>query len=150
MSLFFFFHATATTEIYTLSLHDALPIWSRVVPRHGHDRLLSDQKLAGGLGILELRAVLEPGRRTGVKEISSAGHLALKAAAGKGRHQFLQPSLVFRSRADGDRVVIQGQCRRILDRPELAAVAVVLDVGQGSHNGRIAANPADPPADHIE
>src|SRR5688572_31496460 len=71
MSLFFFFHATATTEIYTLSLHDALPIWSRVVPRHGHDRLLSDQKLAGGLGILELRAVLEPGRRTGVKEISS-------------------------------------------------------------------------------
>src|SRR5690242_21250458 len=24
--LFFFFHATATTEIYTLSLHDALPI----------------------------------------------------------------------------------------------------------------------------
>src|SRR6266704_3547269 len=26
-SLFFFFNATATTEIYTLSLHDALPIW---------------------------------------------------------------------------------------------------------------------------
>src|SRR5688572_33237353 len=25
--LFFFFHATATTEIYTLSLHDALPIY---------------------------------------------------------------------------------------------------------------------------
>src|SRR5437660_5562311 len=24
---FFFFNATATTEIYTLSLHDALPIW---------------------------------------------------------------------------------------------------------------------------
>src|SRR5690606_41553641 len=24
---FFFFTATATTEIYTLSLHDALPIW---------------------------------------------------------------------------------------------------------------------------
>src|SRR6266849_10558502 len=27
-SLFFFFNDTATTEIYTLSLHDALPIWS--------------------------------------------------------------------------------------------------------------------------
>src|SRR5438552_8986374 len=26
---FFFFNATATTEIYTLSLHDALPIWHR-------------------------------------------------------------------------------------------------------------------------
>src|SRR5437773_10672358 len=25
---FFFFNAPATTEIYTLSLHDALPIWS--------------------------------------------------------------------------------------------------------------------------
>src|SRR5438093_10681699 len=27
--LFFFFNDTATTEIYTLSLHDALPIWLR-------------------------------------------------------------------------------------------------------------------------
>src|SRR5437870_13761263 len=27
ISLFFFFNDTATTEIYTLSLHDALPIW---------------------------------------------------------------------------------------------------------------------------
>src|SRR2546422_2323962 len=26
---FFFFNDTATTEIYTLSLHDALPIWLR-------------------------------------------------------------------------------------------------------------------------
>src|SRR3712207_9097732 len=28
--LFFFFNDTATTEIYSLSLHDALPIWGRV------------------------------------------------------------------------------------------------------------------------
>src|SRR3712207_7311108 len=27
MVVFFFFNDTATTEIYTLSLHDALPIW---------------------------------------------------------------------------------------------------------------------------
>ena len=27
--LCFFFNDTATTEIYTLSLHDALPIWAR-------------------------------------------------------------------------------------------------------------------------
>src|SRR4051794_41387105 len=27
ISSFFFFNDTATTEIYTLSLHDALPIW---------------------------------------------------------------------------------------------------------------------------
>src|SRR3712207_9059233 len=29
VSVFFFFNDTATTEIYTLSLHDALPIWAR-------------------------------------------------------------------------------------------------------------------------
>src|SRR2546427_8663543 len=28
--IFFFFNDTATTEIYTLSLHDALPIWTIV------------------------------------------------------------------------------------------------------------------------
>src|SRR5256885_9577045 len=35
-SFFFFFNDTATTEIYTLSLHDALPIYrarERAVPR---------------------------------------------------------------------------------------------------------------------
>src|SRR4051812_50207431 len=30
-SFFFFFNDTATTEIYTLSLHDALPIWSLIM-----------------------------------------------------------------------------------------------------------------------
>src|SRR5690349_22737964 len=33
MSCFFFFNDTATTEIYTLSLHDALPISSRAPRR---------------------------------------------------------------------------------------------------------------------
>src|SRR2546430_10423625 len=33
VSYFFFFNDTATTEIYTLSLHDALPIWTRCDPR---------------------------------------------------------------------------------------------------------------------
>src|SRR2546426_9468612 len=40
---FFFFNDTATTEIYTLSLHDALPIcsaqWTRITPsRLSHPR----------------------------------------------------------------------------------------------------------------
>src|SRR2546430_11304488 len=34
-AVFFFFNDTATTEIYTLSLHDALPIWSIRI-RHGN------------------------------------------------------------------------------------------------------------------
>src|SRR5256885_15654017 len=33
--LFFFFNDTATTEIYTLSLHDALPIWATRGPQTG-------------------------------------------------------------------------------------------------------------------
>src|ERR1022692_5333255 len=39
--LFFFFNDTATTEIYTLSLHDALPILCRLllVPLDWHDLL---------------------------------------------------------------------------------------------------------------
>src|SRR2546430_9128713 len=32
LSLFFFFNDTATTEIYTLSLHDALPIFGLLAP----------------------------------------------------------------------------------------------------------------------
>src|SRR5256885_16698577 len=38
--LYFFFNDTATTEIYTLSLHDALPIWQEIQHAHhghGHD-----------------------------------------------------------------------------------------------------------------
>src|SRR3712207_9549531 len=38
---FFFFNDTATTEIYTLSLHDALPISEAVVPP-GVARTVSD------------------------------------------------------------------------------------------------------------
>src|SRR5258708_13150194 len=33
---FFFFNDTATTEIYTLSLHDALPIYQRDAVGRGH------------------------------------------------------------------------------------------------------------------
>src|SRR5690349_23454506 len=40
---YFFFNDPATTEIYTLSLHDALPIWRladavHVLPQQGGDR----------------------------------------------------------------------------------------------------------------
>src|SRR2546430_7698021 len=34
ISLFFFFNDTATTEIYTLSLHDALPIYGEFLRAH--------------------------------------------------------------------------------------------------------------------
>src|SRR2546430_13916895 len=37
---FFFFNDTATTEIYTLSLHDALPICAELHPRRDLDDLV--------------------------------------------------------------------------------------------------------------
>src|SRR6202165_4856617 len=40
--MIFFFNDTATTEIYTLSLHDALPIYP--TSRRRHTRLLGDRK----------------------------------------------------------------------------------------------------------
>src|SRR3712207_7565936 len=45
MTFFFFFNDTATTEIYTLSLHDALPIWpGRARPRRSAHAQLPDAR----------------------------------------------------------------------------------------------------------
>src|SRR5438034_3933535 len=44
LALFFFFNDTATTEIYTLSLHDALPISCR----DAHERCSDDREIASG------------------------------------------------------------------------------------------------------
>src|SRR3712207_9014289 len=44
LCLFFFFNDTATTEIYTLSLHDALPISGELLPGV---RVLDDLALRG-------------------------------------------------------------------------------------------------------
>src|SRR2546422_4829295 len=44
---FFFFNDTATTEIYTLSLHDALPIYRgdrRIAREQMHDRVREDHE----------------------------------------------------------------------------------------------------------
>ena len=49
--LFFFFNATATTEIYTLSLHDALPIYvpSTIAPRFAPVRIPDEESQPEGL-----------------------------------------------------------------------------------------------------
>src|SRR3712207_8468621 len=56
---FFFFNDTATTEIYTLSLHDALPISDRLA----QERLMAGEHLRHRLLILlpELRAAFDVG-----------------------------------------------------------------------------------------
>src|SRR3712207_7743647 len=45
---FFFFNDTATTEIYTLSLHDALPIYLRAGLRRGRRRHRAAARLPRG------------------------------------------------------------------------------------------------------
>ena len=49
--MFFFFNDTATTEIYTLSLHDALPICSRVLSREDEDVSEALEEILTGEGI---------------------------------------------------------------------------------------------------
>src|SRR3989441_11359838 len=79
LSFFFFFNDTATTEIYTLSLHDALPIYHPLPPpagagdpvgaEPGRDeeaadlRRLAENELA--IGSVRLGAVDEPDRLRG-------------------------------------------------------------------------------------
>src|SRR5215204_6776578 len=48
--VFFFFNDTATTEIYTLSLHDALPIWSPMAPPAATRGGLAPYRWSGGRG----------------------------------------------------------------------------------------------------
>src|SRR3712207_8427181 len=52
--IIFFFKDTATTEIYTLSLHDALPIFELDQPRLGPGGQ-ADQLLPGPLGLALVR-----------------------------------------------------------------------------------------------
>src|SRR2546422_3833859 len=72
--LFFFFNDTATTEIYTLSLHDALPIWHRRID--GPD--LADQlepAPAGHLLVEQHDAVgLASQQGEGVVAVGCGGH----------------------------------------------------------------------------
>src|SRR5256885_5429463 len=46
IAFFFFFNDTATTEIYTLSLHDALPIYQKAREKAAHARGAADVGLA--------------------------------------------------------------------------------------------------------
>src|SRR5438093_12438815 len=48
---FFFFNVTATPEIYTLSLHDALPISRRFAPEFS--RFLQEEQLDGAIKLAE-------------------------------------------------------------------------------------------------
>src|SRR5437588_12856712 len=63
--LFFFFNDTATTEIYTLSLHDALPIWRLDAALGERERVARGKSACrghrGGGALPRLRGARGPG-----------------------------------------------------------------------------------------
>src|SRR5205814_10098417 len=73
----FLFTATATTEIYTLSLHDALPIYTRLAKRVRKGFALRQEPMAGVHG---LRAGLAPRLRSEehTSELQSLRHLVCR------------------------------------------------------------------------
>src|SRR6266571_9050768 len=83
---FFFFNDTATTEIYTLSLHDALPIERGIGMVHQHFMLIPVMTVAENivLGIEPVRdGVLldERGAEERVRELSKQYGLAVDPGA---------------------------------------------------------------------
>src|SRR3989442_7434525 len=72
--MFFFFNDTATTEIYTLSLHDALPICGNLVGQHV-DAQAADRvhHAVGGHADLHVARLAQPaGRQVRLPAIAEA------------------------------------------------------------------------------
>src|SRR3712207_9068605 len=61
-SRFFFFNDTATTEIYTLSLHDALPIYRHAEPDRAGGDLPAARGAARPLHVRHPGRLPQPGR----------------------------------------------------------------------------------------
>src|SRR2546422_7950107 len=78
---FFFFNDTATTEIYTLSLHDALPIYCDPVPRDGAERITGNQREKGDRLMTPRRITSANARRRSeehTSELQSRLHLVCR------------------------------------------------------------------------
>src|SRR2546422_6539375 len=73
---FFFFNDTATTEIYTLSLHDALPIYQRPVPLPPRKKPIS-QRISAAISTYQrtCRAKPPPDRKS-TRLNSSHGYIS--------------------------------------------------------------------------
>src|SRR5947208_9608588 len=87
MLLFFFFNDPATPEIYTLSLHDALPIWPRRadLARRRHLRGAGDVRPRDG--VVRPRRPLAPGRGEDAVGATGAAGDPRSLARGDGRSE---------------------------------------------------------------
>src|SRR2546426_12743071 len=74
---FFFFNDTATTEIYTLSLHDALPIGHDRIPAagfRGHSRRYVGQLRVGRVLVLGSQGDVVADRVAGLRRLPPCSH----------------------------------------------------------------------------
>src|SRR5437660_12570541 len=87
-SFFFFFMYTATTEIYTLSLHDALPIWIGARGKELADDFdvmdldgADQRRFAAGVGRVHIGTIFEHGQRQDRKSTRlNSSHVAISYA----------------------------------------------------------------------
>src|SRR5256884_9653870 len=94
ISFFFFFNDTATTEIYTLSLHDALPIWSTSPNGATSNAPHAPHLAAARVGTPGwFRAVCDDGRESRHVVPRDAGRAQPAAARAQGRADRVRPRL---------------------------------------------------------
>src|SRR3712207_7251243 len=73
---FFFFNDTATTEIYTLSLHDALPIWTKTQEEKRMRALVLERQHELSLRDFELPLEVGPEDRKSTRLNSSHANIS--------------------------------------------------------------------------
>src|SRR3712207_7849413 len=94
MKLSFFFNDTATTEIYTLSLHDALPIWMPDPPSSIEPSRFSAISRKGASWSSRARACCRASRsEEHTSELQSRQYLVCRLLLEKKNSTLLLPSL---------------------------------------------------------
>src|SRR5258708_11270697 len=91
--IIFFFNDTATTEIYTLSLHDALPISSGLFRSLQFSQPLSR---ASWRSVQSRRGYLAPRSEEHTSELQSPDHLVCRLLLEKKKRRFLHPAAIKR------------------------------------------------------
>src|SRR5258708_11186713 len=88
---FFFFNDTATTEIYTLSLHDALPIFPDIgAVMSGADKDPIVTLLRAAMGEAGFRAVIVVRSEEHTSELQSPDHLVCRLLLEKKKKNILK------------------------------------------------------------